>query len=140
MTRPPWEDRQPDEKPQPDPGPGLPPGIELPDGGNNEAGDTDDLPQLHVGDHVQDRQEDDPDEAATMLVVGTPAERADEVAVDDDLTVADVNPEFPADDHVVEAVFPQRTTVDVGRLQTYAYPRSRLERVARLHSEEDDDA
>ncbi|QLH77433.1 hypothetical protein HZS55_09060 [Halosimplex rubrum] len=96
---------------------------------------TDDRPQLHVGDHVQDRQEDDPDEAATMLVVGTPAERADEVAVDDDLTVADVNPEFPADDRVVEAVFPGRTTADVDHLTRYAYPRSRLRRTAQLHSE-----
>ncbi|QLH81002.1 hypothetical protein [Halosimplex pelagicum] len=99
---------------------------------------SDDLPQLHVGDHVQDR-EDDPDEAATMLVVGTPAERADEVPVDDEKTVADVNPEYPADDHVVEAAFPSRTTADVDHLTSYAYPRSRLRRTARLHSEEDSD-
>jgi len=98
--------------------------------------ERDDRPQLHVGDHVQDRT-DDPDEAATMLVVATPATPADEVDIGDK-TVADV-PNYPSDDAVIEAVFPQRTTADVDYLTTYAYPRSRLERTAALHSEEDSD-
>jgi len=98
--------------------------------------DDDSLPALHVGDHVQDREDDSEGETATMLVVGLPLERAGASYIDEDQTVADVNPEYPETDHVVKAVFPQRTTVSVEDLQTYAYPRSRLERVEPIHSEE----
>jgi hypothetical protein len=95
----------------------------------------DSLPVLDIGDHVQDRE--DPD--ATMLVVGTPLARAKTYEIDSDgTTVYDVNPDYPAADHVVECVFPERTSVDVGNLPTYAYPRERLERVEAVHSEEGD--
>lgn len=105
------------------------------DDGRDELDDS--LEALDVGDHVTDRE--DPD--ATMLVVGTPLARAKTYEIDDDgTTVADVNPEYPGADHVVEVAFPQRTTADVGDLVTYAYPRERLERVAAVHSEEGDDA
>jgi len=104
------------------------------DDGRDEL--NNDLPTLDVGDHVTDR--DDPD--ATMLVVGTPLARAKTYEIDDGTTVADVNPDYPAADHVVEVVFPERTTVDVGNLPAYAYPRERLQRVEAVHSEEDDDA
>ena len=90
--------------------------------------------RLHVGDHVTDR--DDPD--ATMLVVATPIERADEYVVDGDedsgtaATVADYNDDYPADDRVVEVTFPARTDNEL-RCKRYAYPRSRLRRTAAIH-------
>jgi len=96
----------------------------------------DELPNVHVGDHVQDRE--DPD--ATMLVVGTPLARAATYEIDDDgASVADVNPQYPAADHVVECVFPERTTVGLDELVEYAYPRERLERVSPIHDAEGDD-
>ena len=107
--------------------------------GRDELDDS--LPTLDVGDHVQDRDDPDHHESATMLVVGTPLARAETYEIDSDgRTVYDANPEYPAADHVVEVVFPERTTVDVSTLSTYAYPRERLERVAAVHSEEGDDA
>jgi len=106
--------------------------------GRDELDDS--LPALNVGDHVQDRDDPDHHKSATMLVVETPMARAETYQIDDDRTVADANPQYPAADHVVECVFPERTTVDIKSLVTYAYPRERLERVAAVHSEEDDDA
>ena len=95
----------------------------------------DSLPTLDIGDHVSDRE--DPD--ATLLVVGTPLARAGTYDIDSHgSTVYDANPDYPAADHVVEVVFPERTTVDLEGLQTYAYPRERLKRVAAVHSEEGD--
>jgi len=84
--------------------------------------------RLFVGDHVVDREDDD----ATMLVVGLPSESAGLYMCDETQTVADYNPEYPADDDVVECVFPQRTHNAVPD-NDYAYPRSRLERVAAVH-------
>lgn len=104
------------------------------DDGRDELDDS--LPSLDIGDHVQDRE--DPD--ATLLVVATPLERAASVEIDDDTTVADVNPEYPAADHVVEVVFPEVTSVDVDRLARYAYPRERLERVTAVHGGGDGDS
>jgi len=98
----------------------------------------DSLPTLDVGDHVQDRDDPDHHKSATMLVVGTPLTRAKSYEIDDDTSVADANPDYPAADHVVEVVFPERTSVDLSNLRTYAYPRERLERVAAVHSEEGD--
>jgi hypothetical protein len=94
----------------------------------------DSLPTLNIGDHVEDRG----DHEATMLVVGTPLARAKSYQIDDDHTVADVNPQYPAADHVVECVFPERTTADADRLRTYAYPRERLERVTPIHNRDDE--
>jgi len=106
--------------------------------GRDELDDS--LPPLSVGDHVQDREDPDHHKSATMLVVGTLLARAEIYEIDSDgRTVADVNPEYPDADHVVEVVFPERTTVDIEHLSTYAYPRGRLERTAAVHSEEGDD-
>jgi len=94
----------------------------------------DELPDLGVGDHVRDRDGDD----ATMLVVGTPIEQADAYEFGDDgQTVADAN-DCPADDDVLEVVFPSWTDVSTRPLDRYAYPRSRLERVAAVHDDGDD--
>lgn len=98
------------------------------------------LPQLFVGAHVTDREEDDD---ATMLVVGLPPETASEYVVDGEpdagtgATVADYNEEYPADDRVIEVIFAQRTRVDIDDSHRYAYPRSRLERVAAVHDVEE---
>lgn len=96
--------------------------------------DAEALPELFVGDHVQDRE--DPD--ATMVVVGLDTLQADAYELEDDLTVADVNTEYPADADVVEVVFPDRTDMDIDQ-RRYAYPRSRLERVESVHDVGGDD-
>jgi hypothetical protein len=92
---------------------------------------------LHIGDHVRDRDADA--DAATMLVVGRAVEPADEYVIDgtgEDQTVADYNDDYPADDRVVEVVFPKRTDIDVADSPRYAYPQSRLERVSPIHDVE----
>lgn len=86
-------------------------------------------PLIDVGDHVQDKQ--DPD--ATMLVVNLDTLRADAYELKDGLTVADNNPEYPADDDVVEVVYPNRTDLSLEDKKSYAYHKSRLEVVARVH-------
>jgi len=90
------------------------------------------LPPVHVGDHVTDRDDQD-DDGATLLVVGLSPQPANHYSVDGDSMVADYNPQYPEDDNVVEVVYPQRSTGDVSALQTYAFPRSRLELTASLH-------
>lgn len=89
---------------------------------------------LDVGDHVQDEQ--DPD--ATMLVVNLDTLQADAYELEDGLTVADVNPEYPADDDVVEVIYPNRTDLDLEGKKEFAFPKSRLEVVNRVHDRDDD--
>ncbi|WP_126665275.1 hypothetical protein [Haloterrigena salifodinae] len=84
---------------------------------------------IGVGDHVQDEQ--DPD--ATMLVVNLDTLQADAYELEDGLTVADVNPEYPPNDDVVECVFPDQTDLSLEDKKTYAYPKERLEVVHRVH-------
>jgi len=96
-------------------------------------GGVEELPSLHVGDHVQDR--DDP--GATMVVVELPPHEVGEYRLEGTAkTVADVNPDYSADDDVVEIVYPERTTSVMANLKRYAFPRSRLERVAPVHESE----
>lgn len=102
------------------------------DGGQLETGVE--LPDLHIGDHVTDR--DDPD--ATMIVVGLPVEDASEYTVDD-APLTEYNPEHPADDDVVEVTYPQRTDVEMQE-KKYAFPRSRLRLEAAIHSRDDEEA
>lgn len=92
----------------------------------------DDQPQLHVGDHVQDKEDDD----APLLVTAVTPKTAAEYDLGGK-TVADYNEAYPADDRVIEVRYPQRTTVDVDRLDDYAFPRSRLELVEPLHDRDD---
>ena len=94
-----------------------------------------DLPSLHVGDHVTDREDDD----APMLVVGRSPQPAAHYSIGDGQTVADVNPEYPPEDHVFEVVYPERGTVDVPSLEAYAFPRSRLELDTAVHDRSDDE-
>ncbi|WP_265108209.1 hypothetical protein [Halosolutus halophilus] len=95
-------------------------------------GAGDDLEPLHVGDHVQDVTEDDDEK--TMVVVETTPHTADEYRLEGtDKTVADVNPEFDPTDDVYEVVYSDRTTRSIETLKRYAFPRSRLERVAAIH-------
>lgn len=97
---------------------------------------TDGIPALDIGDHVTDR--DDPD--ATMLVVGLPLENASDYHLgsdDDGPSIADVNPDYPAEDAVVEVIFAGSADTDVDHAKRYAYPQSRLERVTPIHSDEE---
>ncbi len=96
----------------------------------------DELPSLHVGDHVTDRDSDD---NAPMLVVGRSPQPAAHYNLGDDQTVADVNPEYPAGDDVLEVVYPERASIDVGNLDVYAFPRSRLELDSPVHDRSEDD-
>ena len=99
-------------------------------GDREVAADADALETLCVGDHVRDRDDAD----ARMVVVGLTGSPAFDFEIDADggelFTVAELNPSFPSDDDVVQVVFPSRATTDVSQLTRYAYPRSRLERVA----------
>ena len=99
------------------------------DGLRADGGQRDPLPEVHVGDHVRDR---DGEDGTTMLVVGTPVENAGEYDLEDG-TVADANPDCPADDDVVEVVYPEQHDVSTRPLTRYAYPRSRVEQVAAIH-------
>lgn len=54
------------------------------------------------GDRVQDRDDDDP---IPMRVLAVHRSRAKDVEIDDDQTVADVNPDYPDDARVVKCVF-----------------------------------
>jgi len=95
-----------------------------------------DWPALHVGDHVTDREDDDSN--ATLLVVGVPPVQADERDAGGK-TVAEWNPEYPADDDVVEVIYPQRTDVDVTNGKRYSFPRSRLRLETPIHSRDEND-
>lgn len=90
-----------------------------------------DYPELHVGDHVTDRE----DEGAPLLVVGKSANSADEYYAEG-MRVADYNPSYPDDDAVVEAVYPERAAVSLDTREAYAFPRSRLELVEPIHDDE----
>lgn len=84
---------------------------------------------VHIGDHVSDRESEDDE---TLLVVGIPGAVADGYTIGGAETVADYNLDYPADDEVIEVVYPQRTHSGVPT-DTYAFPRTRLERVASIH-------
>lgn len=95
----------------------------------SEAEKTEEYDPLYVGDHVQDKT--DPD--ATMLVANLDTLSADAYELEDGLTVADVNTEYPANQDVVEVVYPQRTDLTLEEKDRYAFPRSRLELVESIH-------
>lgn len=90
---------------------------------------------VRVGDHVEDREED---EGATLVVV----ERTDHTAREYRLegsskTVADVNEDYPATDDVVEVVYPERETERMGDLKPYAFPVSRLQVTDPVHDQDE---
>lgn len=101
--------------------------------------DSDELPGLHIGDHVQDREDDD----ATMLVIGLPPQRAAAYVVDEETgaTVSDYNKEYDETALVVEVTYPQRTdSVAFEGQQRYAFPRARLELVTPIHDRDETEA
>ena len=88
------------------------------------------LPALLPGDHVTDCDGDD----QRLLVVTVSATRADEYDLDDvtgteptgeNITVADVNIDYPGDDAVIECIYPQHG-LELSLNNCYAFPRSRL--------------
>lgn len=91
-------------------------------------------PPVDVGDHVEDREDFD----ATMVVVRTPLEPANEVDARNGKTVAECNPGYPVDDNVVVVRFPKRASVNLSSLQDYAFPRSRVRITSRVHDRDDD--
>jgi hypothetical protein len=85
-----------------------------------------DTPRIRVGETYRDRENPDAD----LLLVAITSAIASEYDVVDGDTVADFNPEYPADDLVVECVYlteqvTSRTT-DIDDLKRYAFPVSRL--------------
>lgn len=89
---------------------------------------------LHVGDHVQDR--DDPD--ATMVVIRACEESAGEYYIGGvDESVAEYNDCDP-DEDVYQVVFAGRGDQDLADLTRYPYPRSRLELVAPVHERDEE--
>jgi len=92
------------------------------------------FPRLYVGDHVRDRESDDEE---TLLVVGIPGGVASGYTIGGGETVADYNLDYPEDDEVVEVVYPQRTHSGIPT-DTYAFPRTRLERIAAVHDVDDE--
>lgn len=63
---------------------------------------SDDQPQLMIGDHVLDKEDDD---GATLLVTAVSPKLAMEYAVGDK-TVAAYNEDYPQDDRVIEVRYP----------------------------------
>lgn len=100
---------------------------------DDTAEDSEELPTIHAGDYVVDRDGDPRDDATVMLVVSLPGLDADEHEFGDGTTVAEANPDYPACDAVVSVAFPQRGTSSLTDLRRYAYPRSRLQVVASTH-------
>lgn len=93
-----------------------------------------DLPGLDVGDHVIDRKNPD----ATLLVVGVPLERAATVEVEPDVTIADLNPDYPKTDPVVRCIYPDSLPF-IEDHQQYGFPRSRLKLQTPVHDRDDED-
>ena len=94
----------------------------------------DELPAVHVGDHVTDR--DDADEPP-LVVTGLPLQRAATYDVDG-TPLSEYNPEYPPEDHAIEVAYAQRTDVYLNEQRTYAFPRSRLRLVTPLHDRDED--
>lgn len=99
---------------------------------NDESG-----PPYRVGDHVTDREED---EEKPMLVVGITGHTAREYRIEGaNKTVAELNPEYPKMDEVVDVVFVQRTDTDLDDLKRYAYPASRLKARNHIHPTDEEE-
>jgi len=82
------------------------------------------MPALSPGDRVIDLDVL-PDEPDPMMVVGIDIGPANSYTAYDDKTVADVNPDYPSDDSIVEVVYPP---FDGGFEEStrYSFPRSRV--------------
>jgi hypothetical protein len=107
--------------------------LETDDGEGGDSDDGDELPTIHVGDHVTDR--DDADELP-LVVTGLPLAQAASYDVDG-RPLAEYNPEYPPEDHAIEVAYAQRTDVFLEEQQTYAFPRSRLRLVTPLHDRDE---
>lgn len=97
-----------------------------------------DLEPLDVGDHVSIRDDED---SPTLVVLETPLnETAATYAVDGmPLLEFEANADVPRDDDVAVCKFVKRTDLRLSDGKGYAYPRSRLEVEARVHSDRDAD-
>jgi len=87
-----------------------------------------------IGDHVTDREED---EEKPILVVGVSGHLARDYRVEGaNATVAELNPQYPKADEVVEVVFVQKTDTNLANSKRYAYPSSRLKHRNSIHPTE----
>ncbi|MDF9748416.1 hypothetical protein [Natrinema salsiterrestre] len=109
--------------------------IIVADDGSAVATDGGETQPIDVGDHVEDEQNPD----ATMVVVNLDTLQADAYEMEDGPTVADVNTEYPPDDDVVEVVYPNRKDLTIEGKKKFAFPKSRLEVVHRVHDRDGDD-
>jgi hypothetical protein len=91
---------------------------------------------IRVGDHVTDRDAENPSPA---LVVSRPGLSCDEYEIDESgRTVADVNPKYAPGDGVINVVFVDKTAGNLSKIEPYAYPADRLNVVASLHGGDDE--
>jgi hypothetical protein len=93
--------------------------------------DAHDVEGFHVGDHVRDLEETEVDKP--MIVTGIPGFMANEHEFKNGQTVADVNPQYPEDDPVIEVRYPSRGDRLLTAPKRYAFPASRLEVVSPIH-------
>lgn len=102
---------------------------------SDQAAVDEELEPLAIGDHVVDCEVSD---SSPMLVVGLPLQQAAnyEIATDGK-TIADVNPDYPETDLVIEVAYPERTDVSVDEKKSYGFPRSRLELERSVHRDVD---
>ncbi|WP_276255484.1 hypothetical protein [Halomontanus rarus] len=84
--------------------------------------ESEERPKLTLGDAVTDREKED---GTKMLVTGLPLEDADAFTAKGK-TIAEHNPSYPADDAVIKIKYPTAADVELGPLQEFAFPRSRL--------------
>jgi hypothetical protein len=84
---------------------------------------------IQVGDHVTDRQ----NQKRKMVVTGVPPYiTAKEYKFDGSTTVAEANPDYPADDQVIEVKFIEKDN-DYLPENKYAYPTGRLKVINSIH-------
>lgn len=98
---------------------------------------SEDVAGFHVGDHVSDREETEVNKP--MIVTGIPGFMAKEHEFKNGQTVADVNPEYPEDDPVIEIRYPSRGDRLLSAPKRYAFPASRLEIEHKIHTVEEEE-
>lgn len=92
------------------------------------ASKRDDLPNLNVGDHVQDRLDDE--QNATMVVVERTPHTAISHTISHRRQMADGTPDRFYADRVIKVVLPDEEDTELDTDDVTAYPRGRLRRTA----------
>lgn len=87
---------------------------------------------LYVGDVVIDEDDAEPDDDV-LIVTNRYVKTAAEYECEDGETVAEKNPDYPADDRVFGVKYVATYTMRIDTLKEYAFPRSRLALVYSPH-------